>query len=236
MTGLPFEKPAKKAVYGLGLVSQYLFLAFKALFFWRRGDPLVDVPSMVQFVDSRAKYVAQTTLFGYVKTRAGTRYVELFKDDAFAQSLNMAKWEIYLSCLSDLSVYAVAAVARQSRAENAELSNLALQLVKAAIAAEETAAQRAEGFDDVYEAVAQRAANLQWSDIPDGDEPFGGSLASLIEWAPVSDDFKREDELIVRTSMRHKWKAVRDQFRRLIDADAVMADWRRRTSLPEAGD
>ena len=56
--------------------------------------------------------------------------------------------------------------------------------------------------------------------------PLAGSLDALIEWAPIADELKILDEAIVRNSMRFKWKKVRDQFEKLIDADAVLADWR----------
>ncbi|MDH3335917.1 MAG: hypothetical protein OEL50_04660, partial [Rhodospirillaceae bacterium] len=59
-----------------------------------------------------------------------------------------------------------------------------------------------------------------------GESAFYPSLAALVEWAPIADELKALDEEIVRNSMRFKWKKVRDDLDQLLDADAVMADWR----------
>ncbi len=59
-----------------------------------------------------------------------------------------------------------------------------------------------------------------------GEAAFGGSLAALVEWAPVAPELKSQDVEIVETSMWFRWKAVRDQFEEILDAPAVMAAWR----------
>ena len=50
----------------------YLRLALKALHFWRRPPPVDGVAELAEFAETRAKYLAQSALFGYVRTRAGT--------------------------------------------------------------------------------------------------------------------------------------------------------------------
>jgi hypothetical protein len=52
------------------------------------------------------------------------------------------------------------------------------------------------------------------------------SPSALVEWAPIADELKDYDVDIVKNSMRFKWKRIRDQFETLLDADAVLADWR----------
>ena len=72
---------------------------------------------LVEFVHTRAAYVAQVSLYGYLKTRMGTQYRVIFEDKAFAGSLNTAKWRTYTACLADLSIFAVATVARDARGD-----------------------------------------------------------------------------------------------------------------------
>ena len=38
------------------------------------------------FVQERAAHVTQTTLYGYLKTRIGTRYVAMLEDEKFAEA------------------------------------------------------------------------------------------------------------------------------------------------------
>ena len=204
----------------------YLFMALKALYFWRAESPIVSVDELVRYVDTRSKFVAQTTLFGYIKTRAGTRYVSLYEDETFTRSANIAKWEIWLSSLCDLATYSVASIGRRVGARPDELEALAFHIVDTVLAAEQVPPERPQGFGDVREAYAKRAHETYWHQIEPGEGPLAGSLDALIEWAPIADELKILDEAIVRNSMRFKWKKVRDQFEKLIDADAVLADWR----------
>lgn len=212
--------------FALRETAGFVYLALKALRFWHRDPPVTGLKGLVRFVETRSKFVAQTTLYGYVKTRTGTRYTSLFEDDVFANSINIAKWEIYLACLCDLAVYAAAKVGRRTRAENAEICALAIHLVDAATRDEDIPTERPQGFDDVRAAFERRAHRIAWNEIPEGEGPFQNSVSALAEWAPVADEFKIEDADMIRNSMRFRWKRVRDQLTALIDADAVIEDWR----------
>ena len=57
------------------------------------------------FIQERSAHVTQTTLYGYIKTRIGSRYAMMFEDDVFLKSINLAKWNIYMSALSDCTFY-----------------------------------------------------------------------------------------------------------------------------------
>lgn len=210
---------------GLKETADYLFMALKALYIWRRESPITTVVQLVTYVETRSKFVAQTTLFGYVKTRVGTRYVSLYEDPLFTKSVNIAKWEIWLACLGDMAIYATARVGREATARPGELEALAIHIVDSVTMAEEIPAERAQGFGDIRAAHAARARSTAWNQIVPG-ETFEASLAALVEWSPIADELKVYDVEIVKNSMRFKWKAVRDQFESLIDAEAVLADWR----------
>ena len=210
----------------LAETAAYMFMALKALYFWRREPPVTTVAQLVDYVDGRSKFVAQTTLFGYVKTRIGTRYVAMYEDPLFTKSVNIAKWEIWLACLGDLATYATAGVGRHAAARPGELEGLAIHIVDGATLAEDIPAERPQGFGDIREAHAARARSTAWNQVEPGEATFEASLSALVEWAPIADELKRLDVRIIRTSMRFKWKKVRDQFDPLLDAESVLADWR----------
>ena len=77
-------------------------------------EPINSPAALGRFLDSRAAFVAQTSLYGYLRTRAGMRYPELFDDDAYIVSINIAKWQLWLDCLADLAVHAGSRLAQQS--------------------------------------------------------------------------------------------------------------------------
>ena len=39
------------------------------------------------FIQERSAHVTQTTLYGYIKTRIGSRYAMMFEDDVFLKSI-----------------------------------------------------------------------------------------------------------------------------------------------------
>ena len=204
----------------------YIGLALKSLRFWHRDPPVVTPLDLVRFVETRCKWISQTTLIGYVKTRAGTRYASLFADDIFANSLNIAKWEIYLACLSDMSVYAVASVGRPTNATEEELNDFAVYIYNTALGNDDIPPERPQGFDDVREKYKSRIDGITWQDIPEGEAPFLGSMDALFEWAPVADELKKYDTVPVKNSMRFKWKRLRDILGNILDADSVLGQWR----------
>jgi hypothetical protein len=213
---------------------RYVTLALRALIFWSRPAAVKTVDGVVEFVESRSKFVAQTTLYGYVRTRAGTRYASLVEDDVFANSVNIAKWEIYLACLCDLSIYATAGLAPAPGAVDHELRDLAIHVVEIALGNEPIPDERPHGFEDVRQVFATRAGSTAWREAAVGEAAFANSLDALVYWAPVADELKIHDVEIVRYSMRFRWKKVRDQFDDVLDADAVLADWR--ATRPQAPD
>ena len=64
-----------------------------------------SIDDLERFIQERAAHVTQTTLYGYLKTRIGTRYVSMIQDEKFAESTNIAKWNIYVSAILDLTFY-----------------------------------------------------------------------------------------------------------------------------------
>ena len=80
----------------------YLFALFKAFIPKKNLSSLDDLED---FIQSKSAWVTQITLYGYLKTRMGTRYVLHFENDVFMKSVNMAKWNIYAVALQDLTFF-----------------------------------------------------------------------------------------------------------------------------------
>ena len=80
----------------------YLFALFKAFIPKKKIKSLDDLE---EFIQSKSAWVTQVTLYGYLKTRMGTRYVLHFENDEFMSSVNLAKWNIYSVALQDLTLY-----------------------------------------------------------------------------------------------------------------------------------
>ena len=80
----------------------YLFALFKAFLPKKKINNLDEIED---FVQTKSAWVTQVTLYGYLKTRMGTRYVLHFENDKFMGSVNLAKWNMYAVALQDLTFF-----------------------------------------------------------------------------------------------------------------------------------
>jgi hypothetical protein len=188
----------------------------------KRLEPVVDAAGLSSFLGTRASFVAQTSLYGYLRTRAGMRYPELFDDDPFVASINIAKWHVWLACLSDLSVYAGGLLARSPQADPAQVGTLVCSLVDGILAQTGVPADAGAEFADHARQVRERLAGCDWRAVEDGEQAFSASPAALMRWAPVIDELKQLDEGVVTNSIRFRWQEVRRDLRACLDAPAVL--------------
>ena len=82
----------------------YLFALFKAFVPKKKID---NFDALEDFIQTKSAWVTQVTLYGYLKTRMGTRYVLHFENDVFMSSVNLAKWNIYAVALQDLTFFTI---------------------------------------------------------------------------------------------------------------------------------
>lgn len=198
--------------------------ALRRLFRGKRDtEPIRDAAALRNFLRTRASYVAQMTLYGYLRTRAGTRLALLYEDDQFVIATNIAKWHVWLACLSDLSAYAGGMVCRMSHATEADVGRLICRIVDEIL--DETGTPDEAGVEFAGHAgrVRARLALCNWRAQTDDDSSFSESPGALVYWAPIVDVLKELDEGIVRNSIRFRWQEIRQELREALDAASVMA-------------
>ena len=203
---------------GLSVLTEYLGAGRAG-----RRRTLADPAELKRFLDTRASHIAQTTLYGYFRTRAGTRHAVLFDDDAFVVMLNRAKWQMWLACLSDLAVYAGGLLALRSRAGPSASGELVGRLVEEILERTGTPDDAGPLFAEGVAAVRARLTRCDWSALADDESAFTASPDALVRHAPIMPELMALDEEIVRNSVRFRWQEVRRELRAKLDADAVLA-------------
>ena len=188
-----------------------------------RKRTVADLPALRHFLDTRASLVAQTTLYGYLRTRAGTRYPVLFENDAFVVSINHAKWQMWLACLSDLSVFAGGLLAQRSQAGPAAAGAAVRRAVETILERTGTPDDSGPLFVEGADAVRDRLDRCDWRALADDESAFTASPEALVRHAPIIPELMALDEEIVRNSVRFRWQEVRRELRATLDADAVLA-------------
>lgn len=189
-----------------------------------RMNAIADGAALARFIDSRASHVTQISLYGYLRTRAGTRYPELFSSDVFAAAINGAKWNLWLACVSDLAVYAGGLIAARTTLSSDAVRVLVSAAVDSILEAHGIPEDADDSFPGGADALRRRIALTDFTAVEDGEGAFSESPAALVRFAPVVDEFKQLDAEIVMNSVRFRWPEIRQALRRDLDATAIVAE------------
>ena len=75
--------------------------------FLKPKKKITNISDLKEFIQKKSAWISQVTLYGYLKTRMGAKYVLMFEDKIFLESINKAKWNIYAVALQDLCFYSI---------------------------------------------------------------------------------------------------------------------------------
>ncbi len=194
-------------------------------------SPIDSVECLFLFARTRASFVAQTTLFGYLKARMGTQFREYFTDDVFAKSIQDSSVKVFVSCLSDLTIHVVAIVAESARLAPQEAEAMARLCFDNGMRGGLADIDPGKIPADAHERFEQRMRETDWPAAAVGDAAFALSPVDLARFAPVVEEFKKLDRNIVATSIGNKWREVRASFRDRAVPESIAIDWRSGAAL-----
>ena len=184
----------------------YLFALFKAFIPKKKINDLAELEN---FIQSKSAWVTQVTLYGYLKTRMGTRYVLHFENDQFMNSVNLAKWNIYAVALQDLTFFTFSYLKGEFNYQNLEnAKEIFLKILDDEITNKMPLSIIEESKNNFNE----RLKNISWDEYY-LKVPFNPSALSLYKWAPISDELKELDRKIVLNSVILKWDIVKKEFK-----------------------
>ena len=183
----------------------YLFALFKAFIPKKKISNLDDLE---EFIQSKSAWATQVTLYGYLKTRMGTRYVLHFENDKFMGSVNLAKWNIYAVALQDLTFFTFSYLKTNF---NFQDTDKAKEIFLKILDDETTNKMPLDLIEETKKNFDERSQNINWDNYYK-DLPFNPSALSLFKWAPIADELKELDRKIVLNSMILKWDIVKKEF------------------------
>ena len=183
----------------------YLFALFKAFIPKKKINNLDELED---FIQTKSAWVTQVTLYGYLKTRMGTRYVLHFENDKFMGSVNLAKWNMYSVALQDLTLFTFSKLKADFNYQ--EMKNAEEIFFK--ILDDETSNKMPQDIiEEAKKNFVERMRTINWNTYHN-DLPFNLSALSLYKWAPIADELKNLDRKIVLNSVILKWDVVKKEF------------------------
>ena len=188
----------------------YLFSLFKAFI---PKTKLSNLDELENFIQSKSAWVTQVTLYGYLKTRMGTRYVLHFENDKFMTSVNSAKWNIYAVALQDLTFFTFSYLKTNFNYQDIDKAK---EIFLKILDNETTNRMPLDIIKESKNNFNERLQNINW-DTYYNDLPFNPSALSLYKWAPIADELKELDRKIVLNSVILKWDIVKKEFKERVN-------------------
>jgi hypothetical protein len=187
----------------------YLFALFKGLLPKKK---IKNIEDLTLYIQKKSAWVSQVTLYNYLKTRMGTKWVLHFDDEIFLASINKAKWNIYSIALQDLTFYSLSYLNVFCNYQGIDKANdiydeILNKEIKNGMP-EEVILRAKENF-------RKRLIKIDWG-VYYKSWPFNESALALYQWAPVAEELKTLDRKIVLNSMILKWDNIKDEFTKLI--------------------
>ena len=188
----------------------YLFALFKAFIPKKKIKNLDDLET---FVQTKSAWVTQVTLYGYLKTRMGTRYVLHFENDEFMSSVNLAKWNIYAVALQDLTFFTFSYLKANY---NYNETDNAQEIFMKILDDETSNKMPLDIIEKAKKNFNERYQNMNWEKYYN-DLPFNPSALSLYKWAPIAENLKTLDRKIVLNSVILKWDIIKKEFKERVN-------------------
>ena len=172
----------------------YFLALFKSILPKRKIKNLSDLET---FIQKKSAWVSQVTLYSYLKTRMGTKYVLHFDNEELLSSINQAKWNIYSVSLQDLTFFSFSYLNSfhnfEDIVKSKDIFNTILDKEKQNGMPEEVITTAKKNFE-------VRFNKIDWKNHFN-NLPFNDSALALYEWAPIADELKTLDKKIVLNSM-----------------------------------
>ena len=181
--------------------------------YFKKNKKIENYFDLKEFIQKKSAWVSQVTLYGYLKTRMGAKYVLMFEDEVFLRSINKAKWNIYVVALQDLTFYTISYLKNERNLNDTEKSkeiyfNILDEELKNEIPS--------EIYEKAKREFSQRYEKINWMEYHKS-LPFNNSSLSLYQWSPIADELKTLDKKIVLNSMILKWDNIKNEFNNLIN-------------------
>ena len=188
-------------------MGEYLFPLRKIT---NKFKSINSTEDLQNFVQERSAHVTQTTLYGYLKTRIGTRFPIMVEDEKFSNSINIAKWNIYVAAISDLTLYVFSYLVNKKNLKQNDAETIFMNIINNELK---------NGLDQtIYENAKKefilKLKSINWQKFH-SENPFKDSGLALYNWSPIADELKVLDKEIVLNSIKLKWNLVENEFKDL---------------------
>ena len=207
---MPTKERLKLKDLKLGYFKEYFAPLFNL---FKPKKKISNISDLKDFIHKKSAWITQMTLYGYLKTRMGAKYILMFDDEIFLQSVDKAKWNIYMVSIQDFILFTLSYLKTIKIFDATEKAN---QIFKEILDEEDQNKLPPDIREKAERDFVERINKINWS-THYKSLPFNNSALALYHWSPVADELKTLDRKIVLNSMILKWDNIEKEFKELIN-------------------
>ena len=134
----------------------------------------------------------------------------MLDDEKYSGSVNIAKWNIYMAALSDLTLYVFSYLIDQKNLKENDAEEVFLNIINKEL----KNGLDKKIFENAKKDFNSRLNIINWNKFH-LEKPFKNSGLALYNWSPIADELKVLDKEIVLNSIMLKWNLVENDFKDL---------------------
>ena len=186
----------------------------------RPKKPISQPSELVEFIHRNASFVSQVVLLTYIKARAGTQYPKLFENRDYLKSIEIARSNIYAACVADLIFYVI----NEHCLKDIKSQKIHFILPKLVDEVFTFAKYDEKVVEEFHEMKKRCKEQINILNIEKTDHKlFKMSSDTFFKWAPMAEEFKKDDEEIMRNSILFRWIEVRRELRSRIEPSLIFS-------------
>ncbi len=207
---MPTKERLKLKDLKLGYFKEYFAPLFNL---FKPKKKISNIGDLKDFIHKKSAWITQMTLYGYLKTRMGAKYILMFESEIFLKSVDKAKWNIYMVSIQDLTLFALSYL---KATQIFDATEKVKEIFKEILDAEGENKLPLDIRENAERDFAERLNKINWL-THHKSLPFNDSALALYHWSPVADELKTLDRKIVLNSMILKWDNIEKEFKELIN-------------------
>jgi hypothetical protein len=196
---------------------------FKNLF--RRRRPILATgEALGAFLDQNASLIAQKTIIGYCAVKTMLPLPELTKEKAFADALEVSRWEAYAAALSDLFMVTEGRLRATAAGREYDLVARLADLHAAVLTRYPVPAHRTEGWAPDSTALRQRLTAAQLAPPRAMSDISQTCAERIFSTLPIHERLRDPDKPAIVANVQFLMVGMAHRFDTEIDSAAIMAD------------
>lgn len=192
---------------------------------FRRPEPIADVGTLEDFIDSHSAFLVQKSVFEYSRARAGVFWEKLFKEPDFKAAVDYARWHGYPIALGNLTEMVEGALRRAAAGREAELLDRLIAIALAIVHRYPVPDGEPSDFWVIQsDWLRGRLADLQLAPPkPVKDIPIG-TARQMFELMPIHKTLRGEDFVVVRNHLRANLCRMYEDFDSRLQVGPLLDD------------